>query len=94
MFIRSGGTAHLQWGPLRSGIAHKLRAGGVAINGAGPFRPGSVPFGGFERSGIGRASIVDTILEMTEEKANGPNEALARPGDASAQNQARKCEAA
>jgi acyl-CoA reductase-like NAD-dependent aldehyde dehydrogenase len=50
-------------------VAHKLEVGGVVINGAGAFRPGNVPFGGFKQSGIGRESITDTILDMTEGKA-------------------------
>jgi acyl-CoA reductase-like NAD-dependent aldehyde dehydrogenase len=49
-------------------IAHSLEVGGVVINGTGAFRPGNVPFGGSKQSGIGRESIVDTVLEMTEEK--------------------------
>jgi acyl-CoA reductase-like NAD-dependent aldehyde dehydrogenase len=57
-------------------IAHKLEVGGVVINGAGSFRPGNVPFGGFKQSGIGRESITDTILDMTEEKAIVINQAL------------------
>jgi acyl-CoA reductase-like NAD-dependent aldehyde dehydrogenase len=50
-------------------VAHKLEVGGVVINGAGAFRPGSVPVGGFKQSGIGREGITDTILGMTEGKA-------------------------
>jgi acyl-CoA reductase-like NAD-dependent aldehyde dehydrogenase len=50
-------------------VAHKLEVGGVVINGAGAFRPGNVPFGGLKQSGIGRESITDTILDMTEGKA-------------------------
>jgi len=57
-------------------IAHKLEVGGVVINGAGAFRPGNVPFGGAKQSGIGRESIVDTVLEMTEEKTIVINNAL------------------
>jgi acyl-CoA reductase-like NAD-dependent aldehyde dehydrogenase len=57
-------------------IAHQLEVGGVVINGSGAFRPGNVPFGGFKQSGIGRESIVDTVLEMTEEKTIVINEAL------------------
>jgi glyceraldehyde-3-phosphate dehydrogenase (NADP+) len=49
-------------------VAHRLEVGGVVINGPGAFRPGNVPFGGAKQSGIGRESIVDTVLEMTEEK--------------------------
>ena len=43
-------------------IAHSLEVGGVVINGTGAFRPGNVPFGGSKQSGIGRESIVDTVL--------------------------------
>jgi acyl-CoA reductase-like NAD-dependent aldehyde dehydrogenase len=57
-------------------IAHRLEVGGVVINGAGAFRPGNVPFGGAKQSGIGRESIVDTVLEMTEEKTIVINNAL------------------
>lgn len=51
------------------GVAHRLQVGGVVVNGSGSFRPGNVPFGGFKLSGIGRESIKDTILEMTQETA-------------------------
>jgi acyl-CoA reductase-like NAD-dependent aldehyde dehydrogenase len=57
-------------------IAHKLEVGGVVINGTGAFRPGNVPFGGAKQSGIGRESIVETVLEMTEEKTIVINNAL------------------
>jgi acyl-CoA reductase-like NAD-dependent aldehyde dehydrogenase len=57
-------------------IAHRLEVGGVVINGTGAFRPGNVPFGGAKQSGIGRESIVDTVLEMTEEKTIVINNAL------------------
>lgn len=57
-------------------VAHKLEAGGVVINGSGAFRPGNVPFGGFKQSGIGRESIVDTVLDMTEEKTIVINNAI------------------
>jgi acyl-CoA reductase-like NAD-dependent aldehyde dehydrogenase len=57
-------------------IAHRLEVGGVVINGAGAFRPGNVPFGGAKQSGIGRESVVDTVLEMTEEKTIVINDAL------------------
>lgn len=49
-------------------VAHQLEVGGVMINSTCAFRPGNVPFGGFKQSGIGRESIVDTILDTTEEK--------------------------
>jgi len=51
------------------GVAHRLQVGGVVVNGAGAFRPGNVPFGGFKLSGVGRESIKDTVLEMTQETA-------------------------
>ena len=46
------------------------------INASGAFRPGNVPFGGNKQSGIGRESIVDTVLEMTSEKTVVINNAL------------------
>jgi acyl-CoA reductase-like NAD-dependent aldehyde dehydrogenase len=57
-------------------VAHQLEAGGVVINAAGAFRPGNVPFGGVKQSGIGRESIVETVLDMTELKTIVVNEAL------------------
>jgi len=51
------------------GVAHRLQVGGVVVNGAGAFRPGNVPFGGFKLSGVGRESIKDTVLEMSQETA-------------------------
>lgn len=57
-------------------IAHRLEVGGVVINGPSAFRPGNVPFGGVKQSGIGRESIVETVLEMTELKTIIINGAL------------------
>lgn len=57
-------------------VAHRLDVGGVVINGPGAFRPGTVPFGGNKQSGIGRESIVDSVLEMTSEKTVVINQAL------------------
>ena len=57
-------------------VAHKLEAGGVVINGPSAFRPGNVPFGGFKQSGVGRESIVETVRDMTEEKAIIINQVL------------------
>lgn len=57
-------------------VAHKLEVGGVVINGSGAFRPGNIPFGGFKQSGIGRESIVETVLDMTEETTIVINQAL------------------
>jgi acyl-CoA reductase-like NAD-dependent aldehyde dehydrogenase len=58
-------------------VAHKLEAGGVMVNGAGAFRPGNLPFGGYKQSGIGRESIAETVRDMTEEKAVIINQVLA-----------------
>jgi len=57
-------------------VAHRLEVGGVVINGPSAFRPGNVPFGGMKQSGIGRESIVETVLEMTELKTIVINGAL------------------
>ena len=57
-------------------VAHRLEVGGVVINGSGAFRPGNIPFGGFKQSGIGRESIVETVLDMTEETTIVINKAL------------------
>ena len=39
-------------------------------------RPENVPFGGFKQNGIGRESICETVLDMTEQKTVVVNEAL------------------
>lgn len=57
-------------------VAHQLDVGGVVINASGAFRPGNVPFGGNKQSGIGRESIVDTVLEMTSGKTIVINDAI------------------
>jgi glyceraldehyde-3-phosphate dehydrogenase (NADP+) len=57
-------------------VAHQLDVGGVVINASGAFRPGNVPFGGNKQSGIGRESIVDTVLEMTTGKTIVINDAI------------------
>lgn len=57
-------------------VAHQLEAGGVVINASGAFRPGNVPFGGVKQSGIGRESIVETVLDMTDQKTIVVNEVL------------------
>jgi len=57
-------------------VAHQLEAGGVMINASSAFRPGNVPFGGVKQSGLGRESIVETVLDMTELKTIVVNEAL------------------
>ena len=48
--------------------AYKLDVGGVIINWGSAVRVESLPFGGVKMSGIGRESIHETLLEMTEQK--------------------------
>lgn len=48
--------------------AHRLEVGGVIINWGSAVRMETLPFGGLKLSGHGRESLVDTILEMTEQK--------------------------
>ena len=74
--LRPSGERLLVEHQQRARVAHRLEVGGVVINGAGAFRPGNVPFGGSKQSGIGRESIVDTVLEMTEAKTIVINNAL------------------
>ncbi|MGC8663709.1 MAG: aldehyde dehydrogenase family protein [Thermoplasmata archaeon] len=49
-------------------IARKLKVGTVVINDTTRLRWDYLPFGGPKESGIGRESIYDTMLEMTETK--------------------------
>ncbi|ARM75444.1 aldehyde dehydrogenase family protein [Acidianus manzaensis] len=49
-------------------IASKLKAGTVIINDTTRLRWDNLPFGGVMKSGIGRESIINTMLEMTEQK--------------------------
>ncbi|MGL1892897.1 MAG: aldehyde dehydrogenase family protein [Spirochaetaceae bacterium] len=49
-------------------ISYKLDVGGVVINWGSAVRAENLPFGGTKLSGVGRESIRDTILEMTEQK--------------------------
>jgi len=49
-------------------IASKINAGTVIINDTTRLRWDNLPFGGFKKSGIGRESVIDTMLEMTETK--------------------------
>ncbi len=49
-------------------IASKIKAGSVMVNDTTRLRWDNLPFGGFKRSGIGRESVTDTMLEMTESK--------------------------
>lgn len=49
-------------------IALKLKAGTVIINDTTRLRWDNLPFGGVLKSGIGRESVINTMLEMTETK--------------------------
>ncbi|BCU70098.1 aldehyde dehydrogenase family protein [Stygiolobus caldivivus] len=49
-------------------IASKLKAGTVVINDTTRLRWDNLPFGGVLKSGIGRESVINTMLEMTETK--------------------------
>lgn len=49
-------------------IASKIKAGTIMINDTTRLRWDNLPFGGFKKSGIGRESVRDTMLEMTEVK--------------------------
>ncbi len=49
-------------------VASKLRAGTVIINDTTRLRWDNLPFGGVLKSGIGRESVINTMLEMTETK--------------------------
>lgn len=49
-------------------IASKLRAGTVIINDTTRLRWDNLPFGGMLKSGIGRESVINTMMEMTETK--------------------------
>jgi len=49
-------------------IASKLKAGTVIINDTTRLRWDNLPFGGVLKSGIGRESVINTMLEMTETK--------------------------
>lgn len=47
--------------------AHRIEAGYIWVNGAGPHYVG-VPFGGFKMSGIGREESIDELFTFTETK--------------------------
>lgn len=49
-------------------IASRLKVGTVVINDTTRLRWDNLPFGGTKKSGIGRESVLDTMLEMTETK--------------------------
>ncbi|MGC8631780.1 MAG: aldehyde dehydrogenase family protein [Thermoprotei archaeon] len=49
-------------------IADRVKAGSIVINDTTRLRWDNLPFGGMKKSGIGRESVRDTMLEMTESK--------------------------
>jgi len=49
-------------------LARRIRSGTVMINDSTRLRWDSLPYGGVKKSGIGRESMRDTMLEMTEGK--------------------------
>ena len=49
-------------------IASRIRAGTVMINDTTRLRFDNLPFGGMKKSGIGRESVRDTMIEMSETK--------------------------
>jgi succinate-semialdehyde dehydrogenase / glutarate-semialdehyde dehydrogenase len=48
--------------------ARRLEVGSVAINGAGLFRFGAAPFGGYKHTGLGREGYLVSLEEMTQAK--------------------------
>jgi succinyl-CoA reductase len=49
-------------------LASRIKAGTVFINDTTRLRFDNLPFGGFKKSGIGRESVRDTMMEMSEVK--------------------------
>ncbi len=49
-------------------VASQLEAGMVALNGTGNCRSTEAPFGGFKKSGLGRESIRESLLECSQNK--------------------------
>ena len=49
-------------------MAARIKAGTILINDTTRLRFDNLPFGGFKKSGIGRESVRDTMIEMTEVK--------------------------
>ena len=49
-------------------VAHRVRTGGMAVNGGAPFGP-DVPFGGYKHSGIGRQNGIAGFEQYLETKA-------------------------
>lgn len=50
------------------GLASKIQAGSVVVNGGGSYRHMEMPFGGYKMSGIGRESVCTTLEEFSQEK--------------------------
>ena len=51
-------------------VARRIRTGSISVNGGAPIC-GDLPFGGYKRSGIGRAWGVEGIEEYLETKSIG-----------------------
>ncbi len=49
-------------------LATRIKAGTIFINDTTRLRFDNLPFGGFKKSGIGRESVKDTMMEMSEVK--------------------------
>ena len=52
-------------------LSREIKAGAVIINDSTRLRWDSLPFGGVKKSGIGREGVMDTMLELTENKLIG-----------------------
>jgi len=63
------GLAANVWGPTAAavGVAHRIRAGTVTVNGGGPML-GDHPWGGYKQSGLGREGGVLGFAEFFETK--------------------------
>ncbi|MDR1360537.1 MAG: aldehyde dehydrogenase family protein [Deltaproteobacteria bacterium] len=51
------------------GMASKIKAGCVTVNGQGNYRHVEQPFGGYKMTGIGREGVSQTLLEYSQEKS-------------------------
>jgi succinyl-CoA reductase len=49
-------------------LAGRIHAGSVIVNDSTRLRWDALPFGGRRKTGFGRESVKDTMLEMTEQK--------------------------
>ena len=52
------------------GVAHRIRAGSIGVNGGVPFGP-DAPFGGYKLSGLGRQNGIEGFEQYLETKAVG-----------------------